>query len=468
MTMTWLDAVDTIRSARNKAAGKPLQNNTRLYVRGEGDEREFGVKLHNTEVVTINADGTYTLRAGGYHTITTMDRIRGYSPAKLFSERGDWYVRLQSDSKDPKPTRIEREVPKPYTAFAPGPEPVKTSEGCVAEQTVTTEHRNEVVECFRIDLKEGEQYEVVNEGLSSSNYDRVKVLRSWNSHVYIGEASMSYYDDGWSNLPGTSSSHGSYFINDDGERVEYVQCSHCKAFDDEHERWRHAMHGDRWGRRFDQPKGYATFAEMMATYGSREAWQQAYIEDFRKRRAYLKAAKEWDERNRVPFYDGIIVDAHGYALRERKSGPTKAKLAKHERDLAKMKKRIDKYVDGFIKALKSGMPMPGNGDCWYCLMHRPDGRTLGDAMDTLHSDGSLTVEPSHYHLDEHMKDRYYVPSLAINALRERGYRDAGIYMWLDMDPDNNTMGKPGGRYDGVKRDITKYMRKRLLPAAPTK
>jgi hypothetical protein len=29
------------------------------------------------------------------------------------------------------------------------------------------------------------------------------------------------------------------------------------------------------------------------------------------------------------------------------------------------------------------------------------------------------------------------------------------------------MGKPEGRYDGVKRDLVKYMRKRLVPTAPT-
>ena len=125
------------------------------------------------------------------------------------------------------------------------------------------------------------------------------------------------------------------------------------------------------------------------------------------------------------------------------------------------------------------MPMPGEGDCWYCGMHRADGTPLGDAMDTLHSDGSLTIEEAHDHLLSHMSEKYYVPSLAVNALRERRYRDAGIYMWLDMDPirpnrdgtameGTDTMGKPGGRYDNVRRDIRAYLVKRLVPKAPTK
>ena len=44
----------------------------------------------------------------------------------------------------------------------------------------------------------------------------------------------------------------------------------------------------------------------------------------------------------------------------------------------------------------------------------------------------------------------------------------GIYWLLDMDQNTLTMGKPNGRYDDVKRDLVKYLSKRLIPAAPTK
>ena len=323
-------------------------------------------------------------------------------------------------------------------------------------------------------MKDGDELvEVVNDGYQpGGDYDRVKVLRSWTDHVWVGEASAAYRDTGWREFAGLGdgwNSRDTHVINGD-EAVTYVQCSHCKAFDAEHERWRMAMHGDRWGRRFDGQSSYATYAEMIDRWESMEGWQEAYIADFRARRAYLKADREWDQRNRVPFYDGITVDSDGYAPRVRKDGPSPAKLRRHEAKIAKMKKRIDKYVDGFIAELKKGtLSMPGGGDCWYCGMYRADtGQPLGDAMDTLHGDGRLTVEEAHDHLIQHMKDRYYVPSLAVNALRERGYKDVGIYMWLDMDQDAGTMGKPGGRYDGVKRDLVKYMSKRLLSAAPTK
>jgi hypothetical protein len=467
MSMTWLRAVDKIRSARNKAYGKPLQNNTRLYERGEGDEREFGVVLHGTEVVTIRPDDTYVLRAGGYHTVTTMDRIRGYSPAKLFSVKGEFYLWLKPVDRDPKPSRVERTIPKPYEAVNPGAEPIKSSEGCVAGQMVTTNHVNEIVELYRRDVKDHEVIEeVVSDGFTDDGrYDRVKVKRTWDSHVYIAE--NAGWDQGWADLFDNHSPHSNSFTNDDGEPVERVQCSHCAEFDATHERWRYAMEGERWGRRFDRFQGYRVYSEMMARFGTREAWHAAYLTDLRARRAYLKAEREWEERNRVAFYDGITVDSDGYAPRLREKGPSPAKLRRHETAVAKMKKRIDKYVDGFIEALRKGMPMPSGADCWHCALHDSDGKTWGDMG-------------NHSHLVSHMSERYYVPTLAVNALRERGYKDVGIYMLLDMDPvrpshgeeparmiGTGKMGKPEGNYDGVKRDLVKYMRKRLVPTAPT-
>jgi hypothetical protein len=87
--MLFTRAAELFATARSKAAGKPLENNTRLEKLDNGD---YGVRLHNTIVVTIHADGTYTLRTGGWHTVTTKDRINGYSPARVFQEKGEWFV----------------------------------------------------------------------------------------------------------------------------------------------------------------------------------------------------------------------------------------------------------------------------------------------------------------------------------------------------------------------------------------
>ena len=328
-------AVSTLKSARNEGAGKPVANNTRLYKR---DENRYAVKLHAVDVVTINDDNTWTLRAEGWHTVTTLERIRRFSPARIESVKGEWYVALEPDANDPKPAYVDRPIPAPFTEPNPGPE-------------------------------------------QEERYD----YEWWLSNR------------------------------------RYQQCM-----------------------------------QLLEQYGTLEAWGEARKQQYRERRVYLAAQREWEQRNRVPFYDGITVDSDGYAPRLRKDGPSPAKLRKHEAAVAYMKKRIDKYVDEFIAELKKGtMPMPSGGDCWMCLFRNTDtGETWGDMGDNDHLIG-------------HIADHYYVPSLAVNALRERGYKDVGIYMWLDMNQDTGTMGKPGGRYDNVKRDIRAYMNKRLIPNAPT-
>ena len=154
---------------------------------------------------------------------------------------------------------------------------------------------------------------------------------------------------------------------------------------------------------------------------------EARKEQFAARRDYLKAQREWDERNRVPFYDGITVNSEGYAPRVRKDGPSPAKLRRHEAAVAKMKKRIDKYVNDFIAELQKGaLPMPSGGDCWHCAFVTEDGKSMGDLGDNSH-------------LLSHIDEKYYVPTLAVNALRERGYRDVGIYMFLDMNRTNSSI-----------------------------
>jgi hypothetical protein len=122
------------------------------------------------------------------------------------------------------------------------------------------------------------------------------------------------------------------------------------------------------------------------------------------------------------------------------------------------------------------MPMPSSGDCWYCALFQDDSgmrptregeQGMGDDMPTVYSDGTTGRQPNHDHLWSHIEERYYVPSLAVNALRERGYRDVGIYIHLNMNQDTQRMGGPGV-FENVKRDITRYLTKRLVPAAPTK
>jgi len=73
----------------NGKAKKRLGHETYLETRSDGS---IAVRYHNTDVVTINPDGTYELRAGVWFTPTTKKRINQYSPARVYQQNFDWYI----------------------------------------------------------------------------------------------------------------------------------------------------------------------------------------------------------------------------------------------------------------------------------------------------------------------------------------------------------------------------------------
>jgi len=113
------------------------------------------------------------------------------------------------------------------------------------------------------------------------------------------------------------------------------------------------------------------------------------------------------------FQDGIRIGPKGAIYSAR--GPSL-------KSLQKLKKQVDEFSREFAeKMLKGKIHAPGNGDCWFCLMKTQEGKTMGDACG----------DPSD-HLRSHLKDKYYVPSLLLNALKEIGYVNDGpscIWAW---------------------------------------
>lgn len=82
----------TYAEAREKLGNRTkrkLERNTYLEPL---DAQTVAVRLHQTNVVLIHSNGTYTLNSGGWKTITTKARINEYSPARLYSENNVWYV----------------------------------------------------------------------------------------------------------------------------------------------------------------------------------------------------------------------------------------------------------------------------------------------------------------------------------------------------------------------------------------
>ena len=94
--MTYNEAVSLVRGKR-KAIKRKIGNNTYAFLK---DDNSVEIVLHNTPVVTIREDGTYTLRTGGWNTVTTKDRINLYSPVKVYQRKFNWYVTINGKEYD--------------------------------------------------------------------------------------------------------------------------------------------------------------------------------------------------------------------------------------------------------------------------------------------------------------------------------------------------------------------------------
>lgn len=141
------------------------------------------------------------------------------------------------------------------------------------------------------------------------------------------------------------------------------------------------------------------------------------------------------------FFDGIMLTSDGKVLNPPDPKIIEARKAERKEMLA----LINKYVKGYVNELKQGMPTPDAGDCWLCSMFHDD---------------------SESHFLSHFEEEYYVPSLAVNALRERGYKDIGILLHLnahdEVDGHYTRMGGENRNYSYVGNDIRRYLKKRLV------
>lgn len=85
--LTFQDALDRLRG-RNRCKLAP---NTYLH-HNLNEPLTCHIALHGTYVVSIHADGTYTLNSGGGRTVTTKNRINTYSPVRVCQCKGEWLV----------------------------------------------------------------------------------------------------------------------------------------------------------------------------------------------------------------------------------------------------------------------------------------------------------------------------------------------------------------------------------------
>jgi hypothetical protein len=118
----------------------------------------------------------------------------------------------------------------------------------------------------------------------------------------------------------------------------------------------------------------------------------------------------------VPYHDGILVKPDGTIV-----GQDDAEAqAQQESELLK---KIQKFMRAMSKHIdKHGIPLPNNGDCWFCLMKETStGKPLGDC-------GGGDTE----HLLSHVEERYIHGSLIVNALEWAGYQNPGLIIQMKL------------------------------------
>lgn len=151
------------------------------------------------------------------------------------------------------------------------------------------------------------------------------------------------------------------------------------------------------------------------------------------------------QESTVLFFDGIqFKDSKAI------NAKSEAKQDSEVKRISKNKKLARDYTNGFIEALKNGtVDLPSGGDCWFCCLREVGNMTLGD------------VTNNKDHIIEHIKERYYVPTLAVNAVLENGHTREQLGFILGYDSETQ---KLGGRLMvewRVKQSIYKYVLKRL-------
>lgn len=156
---------------------------------------------------------------------------------------------------------------------------------------------------------------------------------------------------------------------------------------------------------------------------------------------YIGNGPSWfDIKHDHIFADGITIGPRG--------GVHKAGTKSSVKKVDKLKKQIREYSKQFVSELFAGnVPKPSGGDCWYCFLHGKDGQTWGEKSDN-------------NHLQNHLKEKYYVPSLLVRAIDVIPVFDAAKWclgdLWWESD------GKATACYGRIAQDqLTKALRRYL-------
>lgn len=149
---------------------------------------------------------------------------------------------------------------------------------------------------------------------------------------------------------------------------------------------------------------------------------------------YIMERHNYDSKA-FKFQDGITI----------KNG----KIKHYAKENLDKDKKIKLQVKNYAKLCADNIPLekPSGGDCWLCLMH--DTKT-GEAWGESNHDTE--------HLISHIKEKYIVPSLVLNALKKYGYEKTIIPSLVFNNPEKHMLEIA---QRDVKRCVYRYILNQL-------
>lgn len=135
--------------------------------------------------------------------------------------------------------------------------------------------------------------------------------------------------------------------------------------------------------------------------------------------------------------------------------------------MTKLNRSITTYVNGYLKTLNAcDLDQPGPGDCFYC---QGDAGLIPETQfGTLSPDGTMTPGISSDHLLSHIEEKYYVPSLLVNAIREIPVSQVALWhIQNKMSPEQEPKRpEEDANWNSIatlqiKRTLTRYLRRKL-------
>lgn len=168
---------------------------------------------------------------------------------------------------------------------------------------------------------------------------------------------------------------------------------------------------------------------------------------------YLYANGNWDQP--IPFKDGVRIYPNGRIVGAGKASDTGKAL--------KLKQRIRAYAKGYMEAFVAGkVPAPGAGDCFFCSMREvKSGKPLGDSGGT------------HGHIMEHIREKYYVPSMLANANDRAIFPLASVSQvmlwtlaafWGEQNETAMKIRQNPYQVDGLRKNLIKWIEHSLRKA----